>query len=205
MPKVSASTDLTACAMSEFDVTGQSGEFCGTVLHPTGCRKGPGRSPAGSANYRSSAVEACRPATSRSPHAARFRVTSYKFVASFLMVPVRAVDNSSSGQKRATPLSELMDCDQVRISFSIEPQRCNLRLEDAPGVASAGELGVTAPELCAYQKNVAVDWSGAQQLDATGARVLLSLADSKSTLTGIQDWFRIAGLSNTQGNSGRSA
>lgn len=109
-----------------------------------------------------------------------------------------------------------MDCDQVRISFSFETEHCTLRLEGALGVASAEELRLAAMELCAYQKDVVVDWSGAQQLDASVAQVLLSLrtglaGQNRSLICGeamppaIQDWLRAAGLSGVLGNPGRGA
>ena len=109
-----------------------------------------------------------------------------------------------------------MDCDQARISFSVELDRCNLRLGGALGVASADELRQTALELCAHRKDVVVDWSDAQQLDASVAQVLLSLrtalAGQDSALlcsegmpAAIQDWLRAAGLLDVLGNPGRSA
>ncbi len=99
-----------------------------------------------------------------------------------------------------------MDCDKVRISFSVEPARCILRLAGALGVASAEELRLAALELGAYRRDVVIDWSGATQLDASIAQVLLSLraslrAFSKSLASAaevpppIESWLRTAGLS----------
>lgn len=116
----------------------------------------------------------------------------------------------------APPLSERMDSDQVRISFSVETEHCILRLEGALGVASAEDLRLTAMELCACQKDVVVDWRGAQQLDASIAQVLLSLRTglvgrNRSLICGeamppaIHDWLRTAGLSDVLGNPGRGA
>ncbi len=109
-----------------------------------------------------------------------------------------------------------MDCDQVQISFSVEPEHCILRLAGALGVSIADELRLTALELRAYQKDVVVDWSGAQQVDASIAQVLLSLRNGLSgqnrSLTcgealpqAIQDWLRAAGLSGVLGHPGQDA
>ena len=78
-----------------------------------------------------------------------------------------------------------MDCDQAQISFSIEP-------------------GQTALELCDYRGNVIVDWSGATQIDAGVAQVLLSLrtglGEQNKSLSSmaipppVQSWFDTAGL-----------
>jgi anti-anti-sigma regulatory factor len=109
-----------------------------------------------------------------------------------------------------------MDCDQVRISFSVEPDHCVLRLAGALGVASAEELRLTALELCAYHKDVVVDWSGAPQLDTGIAQVLLSLraglgeqnrhlAGSAAIPPPVESWLRTAGLSGVLGEPGRGA
>ena len=105
----------------------------------------------------------------------------------------------------ATPLPEHMDCDQVRISFSVETERCVLRLEGAAGVPCADNLRQMAIEVLAYQKDVALDWSGATQIDASIAQVLLSLraglvgrnqsfSASGAIPPAIQNWLRSAGL-----------
>ncbi len=99
-----------------------------------------------------------------------------------------------------------MDCYKVRISFSVEPARCILRLAGALGVASAEELRLAALELGAYRRDVVIDWSGATKIDASIAQVLLSLraslrAFSKSLASAaevpppIESWLRTAGLS----------
>jgi hypothetical protein len=122
-----------------------------------------------------------------------------------LKVPAKVADNSSSGPKLATPLPEHMDCDQVRISFSVETECCVLRLEGAAGVPCADNLRETAIELLACQKDVVLDWSGATQIDASIAQVLLSLraglAGRNQSLRAngeippaIQNWLRSAGL-----------
>jgi anti-anti-sigma regulatory factor len=109
-----------------------------------------------------------------------------------------------------------MDCDQVRISFSVEPDHCILRLGGALGVASAEELRLAALELCAYHKDVAVDWSGVTQLDAGIAQVLLSLraalGEQNQSLIGsaaippaVENWLHTAGLSDILGKPGRVA
>jgi hypothetical protein len=67
-----------------------------------------------------------------------------------------------------------MDCDQAEISFSVEPDRCNLRLAGSLAVAKAEEVGRAAWEPRDYDKDAAVDRSGVTQLDAA-AQVLLSL------------------------------
>ena len=68
-----------------------------------------------------------------------------------------------------------MDCDQAQISFSIEPSHCILRLASALSVDTAEELRQQALELCAYRKDVVIDWTGATQVDASVALVLPSL------------------------------
>jgi anti-anti-sigma regulatory factor len=109
-----------------------------------------------------------------------------------------------------------MDCDQVRISFSVEPDHCILRLGGALGVAGAEELRLAALELAAYHKDVVVDWSGATQLDAGIAQVLLSLraglSEQNKSLTScapipppVKSWLRTAGLSDVLGEPGRGA
>jgi anti-anti-sigma regulatory factor len=109
-----------------------------------------------------------------------------------------------------------MDGDQVRISFSVEPSHCILRLEGALGVASGEELRQTALELCACQKDVHIDWSGATQIDAAIVQVLLSLraglASQNRSLhcvevvpEPVQNWLRTAGLEDVLGNAGRGA
>ena len=108
-----------------------------------------------------------------------------------------------------------MDCDQVEISFSVEPGRCILRLAGALGVASAEELRQAALELRVYDKDVAVDWSRATQLDASTAQVLLSLraglgGQNRSLICGaaipaIQDWLHTAGLSGILSAPGQGA
>jgi len=85
-----------------------------------------------------------------------------------------------------------MDCDQEQISFSIDAGHCILRLAGALGVASAEELSQAALELCAYRKNLVVDWSGATQLDAGVAQVLQSLRAGLSEPD--QSWLDAAGL-----------
>ena len=97
-----------------------------------------------------------------------------------------------------------MDCDQLQISFSIEPCHGILRLAGALGVVSAEELRQTALELCAYRKDVVVDWSDATQLDASVAPVMLSLraglGEQNKSLSGISippsvpSWLDTAGL-----------
>jgi anti-anti-sigma regulatory factor len=106
-----------------------------------------------------------------------------------------------------------MGSDEVRISVSVEPSHCVLRLAGALGVADSEELRLTALELCAHQKDVQIDWSGATQIDAGIAQVLLSL---HAGLEGqnrsfhctelipepIQSWLRMAGLADILGNTG---
>lgn len=105
-----------------------------------------------------------------------------------------------------------MDCDQVRISFSVEPSHCILLLAGTLGVASAEELRLTALELSAYRKDVVVDWSGATQLDVSIAQVLLSLRaglqeQNRSLVSGgeipppVESWLRTAGLSGVLGKA----
>jgi anti-anti-sigma regulatory factor len=105
-----------------------------------------------------------------------------------------------------------MDCDQVRISFSVEPAHCILRLAGALGVASAEELRLAALELGAYRKDVVIDWTGATRLDASVAQVLLSLRASlgeggKSLVSAaalppaVENWLRHAGLSGLLGKA----
>jgi len=109
-----------------------------------------------------------------------------------------------------------MDSDQVRIAFSVEPDHCVLRLEGVLGVSNAEELRQTASQVCAYRKDVKVDWSGAAQVDAAIAQVLLSLraglAEQKRFLgqceaipPAIRNWLSIAGLWGVLGNSGQAA
>lgn len=109
-----------------------------------------------------------------------------------------------------------MDCDQVRISFSVETKRCVLRLEGTAGVPCADHLRETAIELLAYQKDVVLDWSGATQMDASIAQVLLSLraglAGRSQSLSAegeippaIQNWLRSAGLFDLLGPAEQSS
>jgi anti-anti-sigma regulatory factor len=109
-----------------------------------------------------------------------------------------------------------MDSEQVRIAFSVEPDHCILRLEGALGVSNAEGLRQTALQLCAYKKDVKVDWTGAAQIDAAIAQVLLSLraglAEHNRSLghceiipPPIQSWLCTAGLSGVLGNSGPGA
>ena len=109
-----------------------------------------------------------------------------------------------------------MDCDQAEISFSLEPDSCVLRLTGALGVAHAEELRRAALELYAHRKGVRIDWSGARQIDAGIAQVLLSLRAclqeenlSLSIAAGIppaiQDWLSTAGLSSPLGNREQAA
>ena len=109
-----------------------------------------------------------------------------------------------------------MESDQVKIAFSVEPDHCVLRLEGILGVSSAEELRQAALQLCAYQKDVRVDWSGATQVDAAAAQVLLSLrvglVEQKRSLSPcetiplpIQNWLSTAGLSAVLGNAERGA
>ena len=109
-----------------------------------------------------------------------------------------------------------MGSDEVRISFSVEPSHCILRLEGALGVGSGEDLRQTALELAAYQKDVQIDWSAATQIDASTAQVLLSL---RTGLAGqnrsfhstglipdaIQSWLRTAGLADIFGSAGPGA
>jgi anti-anti-sigma regulatory factor len=98
-----------------------------------------------------------------------------------------------------------MDCDQVRISFTVEPDVCVLRLAGALGVTQAEELRLAAQELCGCGKDVTVDWSGATQIDAAIAQVLLALRaglreGKRSLVAGakappaIESWLTAAGL-----------
>ena len=109
-----------------------------------------------------------------------------------------------------------MDSDYVKIAFSVEPDHCVLRLEGVLGVSNAEELRQTALQLCAFRKDVKVDWSGAAQVDAAIAQVLLSLraglAEQKRFLghcdtipPPIRNWLSTAGLSGVLGNSGQAA
>jgi len=110
-----------------------------------------------------------------------------------------------------------MDSDQVRISFSVEPAQCILRRQGFLGVASAKELRQTALEVAAYQKDVLVDWSGAAQLDASVAQILLlalrahlagqnlSLASGTTVPLSIQNWLGNAGLLGVLGSPGQGA
>jgi len=107
-----------------------------------------------------------------------------------------------------------MDCDQARISSSLEPDGCVLRLEGELGVAHAEELRLAAVALCAQRKAVQIDMSGATQIDAGIAQVLLALRAvlgeqnlSLSIRPGIppavQNWLTVAGLSDILGNPER--
>jgi anti-anti-sigma regulatory factor len=109
-----------------------------------------------------------------------------------------------------------MDSERVQIAFSVESDHCILRLEGALGVSNAEELRQTALQLCAYKKDVNVDWSGATQIDAAIAQVLLSLraglAEQNRSLghcetipPAIQNWLGTAGLSGVSGNPGLGA
>jgi anti-anti-sigma regulatory factor len=109
-----------------------------------------------------------------------------------------------------------MDCDRTNISFAVEPDRCVLRLEGALGVAHAEELRQAALELCAYRKDVSIDWSGATQIDAGIAQVLLALGcalakESRSLLIAdgvpetIANWMSTAGLASIWGTAGQAA
>jgi anti-anti-sigma regulatory factor len=109
-----------------------------------------------------------------------------------------------------------MDTDQGKIAFSVEPDYCILRLEGALGVSNAEELRQTALQLYAYRKDVMVDWSGAAQLDAAIAQVLLALraglAEQNRSLghcetipPAIRNWHSTAGLSGVLGNAGPGA
>ena len=109
-----------------------------------------------------------------------------------------------------------MDSDQVKIAFSVEPDHCILRLEGVLGVSNAEELRQAALQLCAYRKDVKVDWSGAAQIDAAIAQVLLSLcaglAEQKRYLSPcetipppIRNWLSTAGLSEVLGSAGQGA
>jgi len=106
-----------------------------------------------------------------------------------------------------------MDCEQVRISYSVEPDRCLLRLEGALGVGDAAELRLKALEVCACQKDVRIDWSAATQMDAAIAQVLLALrarlaSQNRNLSAGdgippaIQAWLDTAGLAGVLGNPG---
>jgi len=106
-----------------------------------------------------------------------------------------------------------MGDDEVRISYSVEPSHCILCLAGALSVANGDELRLSSVELCAYQKDVLVDWSDVIQIDAGIAQVLLSL---RASLTGqnrslrckelvpepVQSWLRTAGLTDILGNAG---
>jgi anti-anti-sigma regulatory factor len=109
-----------------------------------------------------------------------------------------------------------MDSEQVRIAFSVEPDHCILQLEGSLGVSNAEELRQKALQLCAYKKDVKVDWSGAAQIDAAIAQVLLSLRaslveqnrslDHCGTIPApIQNWLSTAGLAGVLGNPEQSA
>ena len=109
-----------------------------------------------------------------------------------------------------------MDSDHVKIAFSVEPDHCVLRLEGVLGVSNAEELRQTALEVCAYRRDVKIDWSGAVQIDASIAQVLLalrahlaeqnrSLGHSTTIPAPIQTWFSIAGLWEVLGNAGLHA
>ena len=97
-----------------------------------------------------------------------------------------------------------MELEPAQISFSVEPGQCAVRLAGALGVANAEELHRLAGELCAYRKDVVVDWSEATQLDASIAQVLLclraGLQEQDKSLSGravppaIQTWLQTAGL-----------
>jgi hypothetical protein len=100
---------------------------------------------------------------------------SHNFVRSILKVRSDVADNSISGRHWNAPYGKSMDSEQVRIAFSVEPDHCILRLEGALGVSNAEELRQTALELCAYRKDVKVDWSGAYANRCRIAQVLLSL------------------------------
>src|ERR1039458_9033514 len=106
-----------------------------------------------------------------------------------------------------------MDTDRVQIVFSVEPDHCILRLEGVLGVSNAEELRQTALQLCAYRKDVKVDWSGAAQIDAAIAQVLLSLraglveqnrslGHCEPILPPIRNWLSTAGLSEVLWNPG---
>lgn len=108
-----------------------------------------------------------------------------------------------------------MDCDQGRISFSVDSDFCWLRLDGALGVAQAEELRRAAVELCSHSKDVQVDWCNATQIDAGIAQVLLSLqgglAAAGRTLTfatdtppTIQSWLNVAGLSRLLQKAGQA-
>lgn len=86
-----------------------------------------------------------------------------------------------------------------------------LRLEGDLGVAHAEQLRATAVELCAQRKAVRIDWSGATQVDAGIAQVLLSLRagldEQNISLSigpgippAIWNWLTTAGLSDILGN-----
>jgi anti-anti-sigma regulatory factor len=101
------------------------------------------------------------------------------------------------------------------ISFSAEPSRCILRLAGALGVANAEDLRLTSLGLVAYRQDVAIDWSGATQLDASVAQVLLalravlveqghSLVSSGEVPSAVESWLRTAGLADLLANPGRS-
>jgi hypothetical protein len=113
-----------------------------------------------------------------------------------------------------------MNGDREQISFSVQPEACILLLGGALGVACAEELRQAALELCAYNKSVLLDWSGATQVDASIAQVLLALraglAEQNRSLAcagacagacggaippAIQNWLRIAGLADVLGAS----
>jgi anti-anti-sigma regulatory factor len=91
-----------------------------------------------------------------------------------------------------------------------------LRLEGALGVSNAEELRQTALQVCAYRKDVKVDWSGAAQIDAAIAQVLLSLraglgeqnrslGHCETIPPAIQNWLSTAGLAEVLGNAGLGA
>ena len=104
---------------------------------------------------------------------------------------------------------------EARISLSHEPDCCVLRLEGGLDVAHAEELRQAALGLCAQSKAVRIDWSGATQVDAGIAQVLLSLRAGLSERnlalstgpeipTAIQNWLSTAGLSGVLGNPEQS-
>lgn len=87
-----------------------------------------------------------------------------------------------------------------------------MRLEGSLGVANAEELRQVARDLCAEGKAVWIDWSGATQVDAGIAQVLLSLraglgelnlslASSPGIPTAIQNWLSTAGLAGILGTA----
>ena len=95
----------------------------------------------------------------------------------------------------------------MQMSSPVEPGHYILRLAGGLGVASAEVLRLTALELCAYQKDVIVDWSGATQFDAGVAQVLPALraapelveqnrsfAASERLPPAVEGWYCTAGL-----------